>query len=61
MGKKKAIVSDKKDAMHSPIQFADDLFIESCFATDNLLSALRKILDLVGYDYSGITIAVQAK
>jgi hypothetical protein len=58
MGKKKAILAETKDGMHSPVELASDLFAETCFDSNNTLVNLKKILDAVGYDYDEVSISV---
>ena len=59
-GRKRIIVSDKSDNMVRPFALSDGLYVEAYFDTEWLFRILTKhILDVVGYDYSGITVAVK--
>ena len=58
-GRTRIILSDKPDGMSRPIEIADDVFVESFFDTEWLGRIMTKeILDVVRYDYSGISVSV---
>lgn len=56
-GKLRSILSSTPEEMDVPLQIDEGLFMESKFDTETLLNVLTKrILDVVGYDYRGITV-----
>jgi len=58
-GRDRVILSCESASMKRPVKLADDLFAESFYDTDTLIYVLTKrILDPVGFDYSGISVAV---
>ena len=51
------LFADTPADMIAPIQIGDDMYLESKFDVESLLNVLKnRILDFVGYDYSGISI-----
>lgn len=60
LGKVRVLVSDKPDGMKRPLKLEDDLFFETHLGTAELIRILtNRILDEVGYDYSGISVAIR--
>ena len=58
-GRDRVLLSESPDGMNSPICFADGMYFESKFDTETLLHVITKrILDPIGYDYSGIRLKV---
>lgn len=58
-GRKRMVLSDTPDEMNVPIALADGLYAEAYFDTEWLLRILTKqILDVIRYDYSGISVTV---
>ena len=56
-GKSRVLVSRESAGMGAPVQIGDGLFFESKFDTETLLNVLmHRVLDAIGYDYSGIYI-----
>lgn len=61
LGRNRVIVGSETGKMRSPVQIAEALYVETHYDAETLLRILTtRILDAVGYDYSGIRIAVQA-
>lgn len=62
LGRNRVLVGSETGKMRSPIKIEDALYVESHYDTETLLRILTtRILDKVGYDYSGIQIAVQTE
>ena len=58
-GRTRVILSDKPDGMDFPIKITDGVFVEGDFDTEWLIRILTtEILDVVRYDYSGISVSV---
>ena len=58
-GRERVILSDKPDGMDVPIEITDGIFVEGFFDTEWLVRILTtEILDVVCYDYSGISVSV---
>lgn len=56
-GKSRVLFSNTPVDMIAPIQIDDDMYLETKFDVESLLNVLKnRILDFVGYDYSGISI-----
>ena len=46
--------------MHAPLEIGKDLYMESYYDTATLLYVLKnRVLDAIGYDYSGICVRLQ--
>lgn len=46
--------------MHAPLEIDKNLYMESYYDTASLLYVLKeRVLDAVGYDYSGICVRLQ--
>jgi hypothetical protein len=58
-GRKRKVLSDDPGGMDKPVEIRDGLYAETYFDTGALLRMLTTgILNPVGYDYSGISVAV---
>lgn len=56
-GKSRVLFADTSSDMVAPIQIDGDMYLETKFDVESLLNVLKnRILDFVGYDYSGILI-----
>lgn len=56
-GKSRVLFADTPADMVAPIQIDGDMYLETKFDVESLLNVLKnRILDFVGYDYSGISI-----
>lgn len=56
-GKSRLLFANTPADMIAPIQIGDDMYLETKFDVESLLNVLKnRILDFVGYDYSGISI-----
>lgn len=61
-GRNRVLVGSETGKMRSPVKIADALFVETHYDTETLLRILTtRILNEVGYDYSGIQIAIKAE
>jgi len=59
-GRERVILAKDGERMRSPIKVDENLFVETHYDTETLLrTIMTRILDVVGYDYSGITVAVR--
>lgn len=59
-GRCRSILSDDPSGMDVPIRIDDGLFFEGKFDTEYLIKMMtERVLDKVGYDYSGIRIAIR--
>ena len=59
-GRERVLLSKSGDDMRSPIKIDENLYIETHYDTETLLRTLMtRILDVVGYDYDGITVAIR--
>ena len=55
LGRQRAILAASPEKMHAPLEIDKDLYMESYYDTATLLYVLKnRVLDEVGYDYSGI-------
>jgi len=62
IGRDRVLLAKSIDNMRSPIEIDKDMYLESHYDTESLLRILTiRILDVVGYDYSGIEIAIRNK
>lgn len=60
-GRKRVVLSDDPSEMNVPLKIADGLYFEGFFDTEFLFKQLRYVLDLAGYDYSGITFQLRER
>ena len=59
-GRERILLSNSGETMHSPVQIDEKLYVETHYDTETLLKILTvRILQPVGYDYSGIKIAIR--
>lgn len=59
-GRSRSILSSDPSGMDMPIRIDDGLFFEGKFDTEYLIKMMtERVLDKVGYDYSGIRIAIR--
>lgn len=59
LGHKRNRLSDNPNEMISPIQIANNLYVETNYDVETLMNLLLQILDEISYDYSNINIAVK--
>lgn len=61
-GRFRMLLSHDPSEMDVPLKIDDDLYFEGKFDTEYLIKMMtEKVLDQVGYDYSGISITIQNK
>jgi hypothetical protein len=59
-GRERVILAKDEGKMRSPMQISENLYIETHYDTETLLRTLMKrILDVVDYDYSCVKVAVR--
>lgn len=59
-GRFRPILSHDPSEMNVPLEIDDDLYFEGKFDTEYLIKMMtEKVLDQVGYDYSGITVTLR--
>ena len=59
-GRNRLLFGDSGYGMDVPLEFCPDMFLESKFDTETLLKVITKrIVDPIGYDYSGIRLKVE--
>lgn len=62
MGRNRVLLGSEPGSMRSPLRIDVALYVETHYDTETLLKILTvRLLDQVGYDYSGIRIAVKAE
>ena len=62
LGRNRVLLGSETGKMRSPIEIEKALYVETHYDAETLLRILTtRILDAVGYDYSGIRIAVQTE
>ncbi len=62
LGRNRVLVDSEPGKMRSPVKIEEALYVETHYDTETLLKILtNRILDKVGYNYSGIKIAVRAE
>ena len=60
LGRQRAILAASPEKMHAPLEIDKDIYMESYYDTGTLLYVLKnRVLDEVGYDYSGIRVRFQ--
>lgn len=60
LGRQRVILAASPEGMHAPLEIDKDLYMESYYDTASLLYVLKeRVLDAVGYDYSGIGVRLQ--
>lgn len=59
-GRKRVFLAKTDEHMRSPVKISDGLYMETHYDTETLLYVLTyRILDAIGYDYSGIQITTR--
>ena len=59
-GRSRLLLGSGADGMRSPIKIDRGLYMETHYDTESLLRIMKtRILDAVGYDYSGIQVAIR--
>lgn len=59
-GRRRQLLGNGSAGMRSPIKIDRGLYMESHYDTESLLRIMKtRILDAVGYDYSGIQVAIR--
>ena len=58
-GRKRLILSAEPEKLDKPLKIADNIYFESYFGTEYLLTMLFKILDLSEYDYHAVTVELK--
>lgn len=59
-GRERVMLDKSKENMRSPLRIDNKLYMETHYDTETLLKILMtRILDAVGYDYSGISVAIR--
>jgi len=62
LGRNRVLLGSETGRMRSPVKIDEALFVETHYDAETLLRIMTtRILDEVGYDYSGIQIAVKAE
>ena len=57
MGRQRTILAASPEKMHAPLEIDKELYMESYYDTASLLYVLKnRVLDEVGYNYSGIRV-----
>ena len=60
LGRERILLSDQPGKMYRPFQIDKRLYVETHYDTESLLRILlHRILDEVGFDYSGISVGVK--
>lgn len=59
-GRNRVLLDSRPDMMRSPLKIDEELWVETHYDTESLLRILTtRILEVIGYDYSDIAIAVR--
>ena len=59
-GRERVFLAKEPDGMRSPLRLSENLYVETHYDTETLIRIITKrILDAVGYDYSGISVAIR--
>lgn len=59
-GRERIFLAKEADGMRSPLKLSENLYVETHYDTETLLRIMTtRILDAVGYDYSGISVAIR--
>lgn len=62
LGRDRILLDSEPGQMRSPLEIDETLYLETHYDTETLLRILTtRILDVVGYDYSKINIAIKAQ
>lgn len=59
-GRERVFLAKESDGMRSPLKLSENLYVETHYDTETLIRIMTtRILDAVGYDYSGISVAIR--
>lgn len=59
-GRQRILLDNHPNEMNVPLKIDEDLYMEGKFDTESLINVMNNlILDVVGYDYSGISIKIK--
>jgi hypothetical protein len=59
-GRERIFLAKETEGMRSPLKLSENLYVETHYDTETLLRIMTtRILDAVGYDYSGISVAIR--
>lgn len=59
-GRERVFLARSSEGMRSPLKLSENLYAETHYDTETLLRIMTtRILDAVGYDYSGISVAIR--
>lgn len=59
-GRERVFLAKESDGMRSPLKLSENLYVETHYDTETLMRIMTtRILDAVGYDYSGISVAIR--
>lgn len=59
-GRERVFLAKEPESMRSPIKLSENLYVETHYDTETLIRIMTtRILDAVGYDYSGISVAIR--
>jgi len=59
-GRERVILSNEESSMRSPMMIDENLYVETHYDTETLLrTVMTRILDVVGYDYNNIMVAIR--
>lgn len=62
LGRNRVLLGSETGKMRSPVKIEEALYVETHYDAETLVRILTtRILDAVGYDYSGIRIAIKAE
>lgn len=62
LGRNRVLLGSEEGKMRSPVKIDEALYVETHYDTETLLRILtERLLDVIGYDYSKIRIAVKAE
>lgn len=59
LGRKRTRLSSNSKDMRSPLELADNLYVETHYDTETLMNLLLQILNEISYDYSTVKIVIK--
>ena len=59
LGRTRTRLSSVPDEMRSPLQLADNIYVETHYDTETLMNLLLQILNEISYDYGDIKIVIK--
>jgi len=60
LGSRRILLANSGEGMHSPIKIDENLYVETNYDTEtNIRILTQRILDVIGYDYSAISIVTR--